>query len=654
MLLLFSIDCLGFFEGINSFFYDLSFRIRGSRHTDSRIVIAAIDEKTLKKLGRWPIKRAYYADLLDRTREATVVGLDIIMAEPSEDDPLLARAIQRHGRVVLPVYVSASRLSVMYPADTLRTAETGHIHIEPGIDGIVRKVFHSIYLDNSTLPSLASVIYESVTGKKYFRRQLSPESREQISTGTIVQADLMGINYYGAPASFRCISFGDIIAGTYPPHFFKDKVILAGITAAGLPDRLLTPFSQQRNTMPAVELQATVINNLLDGNDIRECPVWATRLLAVLLFGLCFALLMKHVGRSAVSAWLLSLSLVSMAVFGSFSLFNIWAEPALPCVSVTFACAVSHLFRLDKMAMKLDREYAEIASRLGWDPIRDDDLMPLPGFISSKGISKKIEMFVRIVKELLKTYQELETETAERIRAMDELRMKDQVLIQQSRMAAMGEMLGNISHQWRQPLNVLGLTIQHIKLSWEFGEFSKELLDANIAKAMDILLHLSQTIDDFRDFSSPDKKKSLFKVDQIIAKTISLMEESFKEQHIIMDVGTTGEPEINGYPNEFGHVLLNILMNARDALLEKGTGEARLTVRTRTENGKAVVTITDNAGGIREDIIGNIFDAYFTTKELGKGTGVGLFISKTIIEKNMGGSLTVRNVEGGAEFRIEV
>lgn len=256
--------------------------------------------------------------------------------------------------------------------------------------------------------------------------------------------------------------------------------------------------------------------------------------------------------------------------------------------------------------------------------------------------------------ELQKTYQELEVETADRIGAMEKLREKDQMMIQQNRMAAMGEMLGNIAHQWRQPLNVLGLKVQQLGLFYECGEFSKELLDANIGKAMEIVSHLSQTIDDFRNFSMPDREKSLFSVDQAVVKTVSLIEESFREMRIIVDVDTTGRVLVNGYPNEYSQVLLNILMNAKDALLERGNNDARITVCSRSEDGRAVVTITDNGGGIKEEIMDYIFDAYFTTKSLGKGTGIGLFMSKKIIENNMGGRLTVKNVEGGAEFRIEV
>ena len=182
--------------------------------------------------------------------------------------------------------------------------------------------------------------------------------------------------------------------------------------------------------------------------------------------------------------------------------------------------------------------------------------------------------------------------------------------------------------------------------------FCKRLNSVN--NAMEIIQQMSQTIDDFRDFLAPDKEKKTFKVDQIIRKAVSLTEASLKEFNIVLEISSIGEPQINGYFNEYGQVLLNILMNARDAFGAKGKSDKQITVRSWTENGRAVVTITDNAGGIKEKIIGKIFDAYYTTKVLAKGTGVGLFMSKNIIEHSMGGHLSVRNVKGGAEFRIEV
>lgn len=256
--------------------------------------------------------------------------------------------------------------------------------------------------------------------------------------------------------------------------------------------------------------------------------------------------------------------------------------------------------------------------------------------------------------KLTRALKELRTETEERIHAVEELRKRERLLIQQSRLAAMGEMLGNISHQWRQPLNVLGLKLQELRLSYKHGKFSEEILYDNIAKSMEIIQHMSQTINVFQDYLKPNKEKSRFSVDQVIAKTVSLIEENFKKQNVRIETISTGDPQVHGFSNEYSQVLLNLLMNARDALVERGVTDAQVTVRSWVEPGKSVTTVTDNAGGIKEEILDKIFDAYFTTKELGKGTGVGLFMSKNIIEQNMGGSLSVRNVNGGAEFKIEV
>jgi len=266
-----------------------------------------------------------------------------------------------------------------------------------------------------------------------------------------------------------------------------------------------------------------------------------------------------------------------------------------------------------------------------------------------------LEMRVRERTEnLARALQELRIETEERIHAEEELRKGERLLIQQSRQAAMGEMLGNISHQWRQPLNLLGLKLQELGLSYKHGRFSEELLNDNIAKAMDIIQHMSQTINVFQDYLTPNKEKSQFSVDQVVAKTISLIEENFKNQNIRIHIVSTGDTQINGFPNEYGQVLLNLFMNAKDTFLAHPVTDAQITVRSWTEQGRSVTTVTDNAGGIKEEILDKIFDAYFTTKELGKGTGVGLFMSKNIIEHNMGGRISARNVNGGAEFRIEV
>ena len=254
-------------------------------------------------------------------------------------------------------------------------------------------------------------------------------------------------------------------------------------------------------------------------------------------------------------------------------------------------------------------------------------------------------------RELDEINSTLETRIAQ---AVDELLRKDRMLITQGRLAVMGEMISNIAHQWRQPLNALGLVIQQVQFLYGSAEFSREFLEENTSKCMELILHMSRTIDDFRNFFRSDKIMTPFHVNQVIRKTVSLIDESFKAKQISIAFHTEGDPMITGYPNEYAQALLNILVNARDALIERNVDDPRITLRSSVEGGKPVVTISDNAGGIAEEVIDKLFDPYFTTKGPDKGTGIGLFMSKTIIEKNMGGRLTARNTGNGAEFRIVV
>lgn len=253
--------------------------------------------------------------------------------------------------------------------------------------------------------------------------------------------------------------------------------------------------------------------------------------------------------------------------------------------------------------------------------------------------------------QLAKLNEELEKRVAERT---TELREKDRMLLLQSRQAAMGEMLSNISHQWRQPLNALGMGVQQLPLFYKTGELDEEFLEKTVATLMRLIQHMSATIDDFRNYFKPDKEKAEFRVSAAIEKTLALVGDGFKNQHIEIEVEISDDPVIYGYHNEYAQVLLNILDNARDALVVRERADPKVTITVWREDGKAVIAIADNAGGIPEEIMEKIFDPYFTTKGPQQGTGIGLYMSKSIIEKNIGGKLSVRNTASGAEFRIEV
>ena len=236
-----------------------------------------------------------------------------------------------------------------------------------------------------------------------------------------------------------------------------------------------------------------------------------------------------------------------------------------------------------------------------------------------------------------------------------ELRQKDQMLISQGRQAAMGEMIGNIAHQWRQPLNTLALIVQEIRITYPHNDCFKDSLKVNVDKAMCMIQHMSKTIDDFGNYFKPDKERLLFNVNKAVTKVLTLVESSLANLNINIEVIEQGETFINGYENEYSQVLLNIFLNCRDAFECNDANQCReIKVTVIGEKNKSVVTVADNAGGIPEDIMNKIFDPYFTTKGPDKGTGIGLYMAKTIIEKNMGGILSVRNTSDGAEFKIEI
>ena len=228
-------------------------------------------------------------------------------------------------------------------------------------------------------------------------------------------------------------------------------------------------------------------------------------------------------------------------------------------------------------------------------------------------------------------------------------REKDHLMIQQSRLAAMGEMIGNIAHQWRQPINAVTLILANIKDAYDYNDLSKEFLEAEVSSGQQIIQRMSATIDDFRRFFKPNKEKQKFRVCAEVEEAIKMVGQNFQSHNIELTLVKGGEPsEVMGFPNEFAQAVLNALTNARDAIVANNVaGKVHVVIEKGTET--AGVSIRDNGGGISEDILDKVFDPYFTTKE--SGSGIGLYMSKMIMD-NMGGSIVVRNVEGGVEMRL--
>ena len=239
-------------------------------------------------------------------------------------------------------------------------------------------------------------------------------------------------------------------------------------------------------------------------------------------------------------------------------------------------------------------------------------------------------------------------------KSIKESQQKDKLLLQQSKLAAMGEMVGAIAHQWRQPLNALALQTQFIEDDFEDGLVDEKYLNLFAKENMKLISFMSKTIDDFRNFFRIDKVKNDFFVREKIMDTINMLTDQLKSNDIELKV-SENDFVTNGHESEFQQVILNIVNNSKDALIENnGKSLKTISIDIKEENKIGFIKIRDNAGGIPSEVISRIFEPYFTTKEQGKGTGLGLYMSKMIIEDNMEGKIHVENKKDGALFVIEL
>lgn len=238
--------------------------------------------------------------------------------------------------------------------------------------------------------------------------------------------------------------------------------------------------------------------------------------------------------------------------------------------------------------------------------------------------------------------------------ANEELRHKDELLFQQSRMAQMGEMISMIAHQWRQPLNAISLTTASLALKAKLGQFDPHYFDSRLERVSDYVQHLSSTIEDFRNFFKPEKAKRATNFSEIVEKTMGIVHSELESRNITVATSCNCTNTLYTYANELLQVTLNLIKNAEDVLVENAVEEPTITIRCYGDENGAVLEVHDNGGGVDESLLEKIFDPYFTTKEEHNGTGLGLYMSKIIVEEHCGGRLSVSNRDGGALFSIRL
>ncbi|MCK5110354.1 MAG: sensor histidine kinase [Arcobacteraceae bacterium] len=228
---------------------------------------------------------------------------------------------------------------------------------------------------------------------------------------------------------------------------------------------------------------------------------------------------------------------------------------------------------------------------------------------------------------------------------------KDRLLQHQSKMAELGDMIGNIAHQWRHPLTRLSLLLQNLKAYKNKNKMSDEIFFNTLENANEQIEFMSDTIDNFKDFYKTDKIKSQFKIQDCLTDIFKIINSILEHNDIKVTILDDEEIELDGIKNQFSQVLLNLIVNAKDALVDKEIKAPTINIEIYLKDNKKIITIEDNAGGIPTNILNDIFDPYFTTKDK-KGTGIGLYLSRTIIEHEFNGNLSVKNSSQGAVFKI--
>jgi PAS domain S-box-containing protein len=223
-----------------------------------------------------------------------------------------------------------------------------------------------------------------------------------------------------------------------------------------------------------------------------------------------------------------------------------------------------------------------------------------------------------------------------------EIQQKDIMLQEQAKLAAMGEMIDSIAHQWKQPLSVISTNISSLQLKYDLENLKADDIDKTTSSIMNAIDYMSATIDDFKNFFNPNKQKSRFKINTTFEKIFNLLKSKFRK-HSILLINEIEPITLHNYENELVQVLINILNNAADALEDSHHEVKLIFIKTYKENENIYISIKDNAGGISNQIIDKVFEARFTTKEKKNGTGIGLYINKKIIEESLKGTITVKN-----------
>jgi signal transduction histidine kinase/CHASE2 domain-containing sensor protein len=707
LALILAAESLGLFDGMSNYAYDLFFRLRGPIEPDSRIVIAAIDDLTLNRLGRWPLRRIYYAKLLETLHETRVVGFDIIMDDPSEDDALLGEAIRRHGHVILPSHIDRSTLAFSLPG-AITAQRLGHVHLEQDMDGVVRKVSHTLYIGSRKMPSFSSALYEEWSGRSLPREDPATALGSRKQPAGIVQMDFRNINYFGPAGTFTRIPLVEIIDGRYPANYFRDKIVLVGMTAEGLYGGVMTPFARPRDRMSGIETHANILNNLIDSDSMVEAPasiIWIVSF-SFSLLGLFFFL--SAGGRWTVLKWLSGIVAATIASYDLFTYCDIWFSPVLFYFSLSAMFVVAYIFQLERAGKQLAEEKDQweesfnaindaivlmdcnsdiirmndaaktlldprvlellnarcrfMHSAISPSPEENGNYRMLTEETDSTGKShfeiKSLPSFDRKGKR--KGIVHIVRDITSRIKAEEERELLQFQFLQAQKMESIGRLAGGIAHDFNNILTIImgcsELALRKLAQNEPLRKQMQIIQDSSSKAATlvrQLLVFSRKQIMELKVVSLNDIVEDMANIiERVIGEDVTLKLQTEKQVHNIL-----------ADPSHMEQVIMNLSVNARDAMPKGGT----LTIETDdveldeqyarhhagvTPGPYVILTVADSGIGMGPEVREHIFEPFFTTKKPGQGTGLGMSTVFGII-KQLSGHIHVYSEEGkGSVFKI--
>ncbi|AXX84778.1 sensor histidine kinase [Aliarcobacter skirrowii] len=270
----------------------------------------------------------------------------------------------------------------------------------------------------------------------------------------------------------------------------------------------------------------------------------------------------------------------------------------------------------------------------------------------------------KIVEKKTKELKELNNNLEQKIKLeVAKNRKKDIIMFQQARFASLGEMLNNIAHQWRQPLGSITMIIQSFQTKMRVNKLSPEFVEQKVKDALLLAQNMSNTLDDFKNFFSPNRSKNSFFIKDCVEHSIELSKYFLNKENIKIDLIVKKDKKITTFYNELSHIFLNIISNSKDALVSSVNKNDRIIkIIVNSKKNFVFINIIDNGGGVPDDILPKIFEPYYTTKYKSAGTGIGLYMSKQIIEKHLNGEISCKNIKlevnkkvfKGASFTITI